>query len=91
MAKSDFETPQLGEFLKTPAVTPDTMAHSQPFVAKPEFQQNLGYPGELVDNWQQVAIEKLGELTGKYRGLQVYLDSCVKCCLLYTSPSPRDS
>ncbi|WP_317622953.1 sulfate reduction electron transfer complex DsrMKJOP subunit DsrK [Thiohalobacter sp.] len=55
------------------------MAHSQPFVAKAEFQQPLGYPGELVDNWKEVAIEKLGELCGKYRSLQVFLDSCVKC------------
>nr|NIS40947.1 (Fe-S)-binding protein [Desulfuromonadales bacterium] len=37
------------------------------------------FPGELVDNWQQVAIDKMGELTGKYRSLQVFLDACVKC------------
>ncbi len=80
MAKPpEFDVPKLGEFIYTPPVMPDSMSHSQPFVAKEEHQKALGFPGELVDNWQEVAIEKLGELTQKYRGLQVYLDSCVKC------------
>jgi Fe-S oxidoreductase len=55
------------------------MAHSKPFVAKQEFQEPLGFPGELVDNWQQVAIDKMAELNGKYRSLTVFLDACVKC------------
>jgi len=55
------------------------MAHSKPFVAKEQFQEPLGFPGELVDNWQQVAYDKMEELTGKYRSLAVFLDSCVKC------------
>jgi len=75
----EFETPSLGDFLSVPEVTPESMAHSQPYVAGDAHQQALGFPGELIDNWQDVAIAKLGELTGKYRGLQVYLDSCVKC------------
>lgn len=77
--KTEFEIPEAGDILEIPAVNEGVMAHSQPYVAKPEIQQTVGFPGELVDNWQQVAVEKLGELTGKYRGLQVYLDSCVKC------------
>lgn len=80
MAKpKEFETPSLGEFIPVPAVTPGTMAHSQPFKAKDKHQQALGFPGELIDDWHDVAIAKLGDLTQKYRGLQVYLDSCVKC------------
>ena len=55
------------------------MAHSKPFVAKEQFQEPLGFPGKLVDNWQQVAYDKMEELTGKYRSLAVFLDSCVKC------------
>jgi Fe-S oxidoreductase len=55
------------------------MAHSKPYVSKEAFQEPLGYPGELLDNWKEVAIDKMGELLGKYRGLQVFLDSCVKC------------
>ena len=55
------------------------MAHSRPFVAKAEHQEPLGFPGELVDNWKSVAIDKMQELLGKYRALPVFLDSCVKC------------
>ena len=79
MLKIEFETPPLGELLVTPPVQPDAMAHSRPFVAKPEHQQSLGFPGELVDNWQDVALAKMDELLGKYRSLPVFLDSCVKC------------
>jgi len=79
MTKAEFETPPIEEVLATPPLRPGAMAHSKPFVAKPEHQQPLGFPGELVDNWQEVAREKMGELLGKYRSLQVFLDVCVKC------------
>jgi len=80
MAKPpEFDIPETSEYLSVPALSEGTMAHSQPFVAKPPIQEALGFPGELIDDWHDVAIAKLGELTGKYRGLQVYLDSCVKC------------
>jgi Fe-S oxidoreductase len=62
-----------------PKVHEGVMAHSKPFVAKEEFQEQLGFPGELVDNWQQVAYDKMEELNGKYRSLAVFLDACVKC------------
>lgn len=77
MAK--FETPPLKEYPDIPVVQPGSMAHSRPFVAAPQHQAPLGFPGDLVDNWQAVAIAKMGELLGKYRSLQVFLDSCVKC------------
>jgi Fe-S oxidoreductase len=76
---ADFDTPELKEYPVIPHIQEGVMAHSKPFVAKEEFQEQLGFPGELVDNWEQVAIDKMGELTGKYRSLQVFLDSCVKC------------
>jgi Fe-S oxidoreductase len=76
---ADFDTPELKEYPVIPHIQEGTMAHSKPFVAKEEFQEALGFPGELVDNWQQVAYDKMEELTGKYRSLAVYLDSCVKC------------
>ncbi|MCP4828472.1 MAG: (Fe-S)-binding protein, partial [Proteobacteria bacterium] len=79
MAKVEFETPPLPDQLSIPAVLPGAMAHSRPFVAKPEHQQPLGFPGELVDNWQKVALDKMDELLGRYRSLQVFLDACVKC------------
>ena len=76
---ADFDTPELKEFPEIPHIHEGVMAHSKPFVAKEQFQEALGFPGELVDNWEQVAIEKMDELRGKYRGFQVFLDSCVKC------------
>ena len=76
---ADFETPLLKSFPEIPVIVDNAMAHSRPYVAGPEHQQKLGFPGELVDNWQSVAIDKMGELVGKYRSLQVFLDSCVKC------------
>ncbi len=76
---ADFETPLLREYPIIPKLNEGVMGHSQPFVAKPQFQKPLGFPGELVDDWQQVAIAKMGELVGKYRSLQVFLDACVKC------------
>ncbi|MFA7586366.1 MAG: (Fe-S)-binding protein [Novosphingobium sp.] len=76
---ANFETPEIKEYPTIPLIQEGATAHSKPFLAKAEFQQSLGYPGELLDNWQDVAIEKMGELLGKYRGLQVFLDSCVKC------------
>jgi Fe-S oxidoreductase len=76
---ADFTIPELPEIPVIPHIRPGVMAHSAPHMAKPQFQKELGYPGELVDNWQQLAIEKLGELKGKYRSVQVFLDACVKC------------
>jgi Fe-S oxidoreductase len=76
---ADFDTPELKEYPVIPHLQEGVMAHSKPFVAKQEFQEPLGFPGELVDNWEQVALDKMKELTGKYRGFRVFLDSCVKC------------
>ncbi len=76
---ADFDTPELKEYPVIPHLQEGVMAHSKPFVAKEEFQEQLGFPGELVDNWEQVALDKMEELTGKYRGFRVFLDSCVKC------------
>jgi Fe-S oxidoreductase len=76
---ANFETPALREYPIIPLLHADTMAHSRPFVAKPEHQAPLGFPGELVENWEQKAVDKLGELVSKSRALQVFLDSCVKC------------
>ncbi len=76
---ADFETPKITEYPIIPSIVEGSMAHSSPYIAKPKFQEPLGYPGELIDNWKEVAIDKLGELTNKYRSLAVFLDSCVKC------------
>jgi len=79
MARPEFQTPELKPYAEIPVVVNGAMAHSQPYTASAEHQEHLGFPGELVDDWQQVAIDKMGELVGKYRSLQVFLDACVKC------------
>ncbi|GAB6054022.1 [DsrC]-trisulfide reductase DsrK [Magnetospira thiophila] len=79
MAKAKIETPELRKYREIPAIVPGSMDHSQPFIAKPEHQEPLGFPGELVDDWENKAVAKLGDLLTKYKSLQVYMDSCVKC------------
>ncbi len=76
---ANFETPVLGEYQTIPSVHPDVMANSKPYVAKPDIQAGVGFPGELVPDWENVAVKKLGDLVSKSRALQVFLDSCVKC------------
>ncbi len=77
--KVEFDIPVITNYPKTPSINVGSMAHSKPFVAKPDFQEALGFPGELVEDWHDKAIGKMGELLGKNRALQVFMDSCVKC------------
>lgn len=79
MAEQTFDTPAFREYRVIPKLKAGAMAHSAPYIAKEQHQTPLGYPGELIDNWEDAAVEKLGDLTKKYRGLRVFLDSCVKC------------
>ncbi|HEY5308580.1 MAG TPA: (Fe-S)-binding protein, partial [Casimicrobiaceae bacterium] len=61
------------------ALLPGAMSASKPYVANDKMQQALGFPGELVDGWQEKAIGRMGELLDKYRSLKVYMDACVHC------------
>ena len=79
MAKEKITAPKSRDFLEVPAIKVDAMAHSSPYIAKPEHQEALGFPGELEDGWEQRAIDKLGDLLGKNRALRTYLDACVNC------------
>lgn len=65
--------------LDIPSLARGVMADSKPYAAKPEHQEALGFPAELVESWQEKAIVRLGELLENNRALRVYLDSCVKC------------
>ena len=76
---ADFDVPELTEYPITPKLKEGVMAHSSPYIAAEKFQEPLGFPGTLPDNWKDVAIDKMGELLGKYRSLQVFLDICVHC------------
>ncbi|HHD80054.1 MAG TPA: hypothetical protein ENK99_00350, partial [Campylobacterales bacterium] len=50
-----------------------------PFLASPEHNTALGFPGELVPDWKEKALAKMKDLAEKNRAFQVYLDICVKC------------
>jgi len=76
---ADYEVPELKEYLEVPEPREHVTKHLAPFFAKPDHQADLGFPGELVDNWQEVAINKMGDLLGKYRSFKVFLDICVHC------------
>jgi Fe-S oxidoreductase len=76
---ADYETPSIDTPIEIPVLKKGAMAHSSPYLAAPEHQEALGFPGELVDDWQTKAIDKFAELLGKSRALRVYMDSCVKC------------
>lgn len=79
MAAPTFEVPKLKEISEVPAVREGSMAHIRSFPASAPIQEAIGFPGELVENWEEKAIEKMGDLLGKYRSFKVYLDTCVHC------------
>ena len=77
-----FQTPALTTDLGAdaqPPLAPDVMSHSRPFVAQPVHNEPLGFPGTLVEDWQERAVARMGELLERYRSLRVFLDICVKC------------
>ncbi len=76
---ADFKTPCIDKPIDIPALARGSMEHLSPYVAAKEHQEALGFPGELVDDWQNKAIDKFAELLDKSRALRVYMDSCVKC------------
>ncbi len=79
MAVAEFDTPKLKGYPVIPLVQEGAAAHLKPFVASPAIQAAIGFPGELVENWQEKAVAKMGDLLGKYRSLKVYMDACVHC------------
>ncbi|MFN3075446.1 MAG: sulfate reduction electron transfer complex DsrMKJOP subunit DsrK [Alphaproteobacteria bacterium] len=78
---ADYQVPVLHDepAEEVPDLAPGVMSHLKPFLARPEHQIPLGFPGELVEDWQGKAIDRMGDLLKRYRSLAVYMDSCVKC------------
>jgi Fe-S oxidoreductase len=76
---ADGEIPKLDDPLQVPCIKPGSMDGLQPFLASPEHQAKLGFPGELPPDWKTRALAKMEELASKNRAFQVYLDICVKC------------
>jgi len=79
MAAAAFETPVLREYPVIPILQQGAMGKSHTVVASATIQQAIGFPGELVEDWHDKAIARMGGLLGKYRSLKVYMDSCVHC------------
>ena len=76
---ADFEIPELKEYTIIPKYKEGTMEGLAPFIAKEKHNEPLNYPGELVEDWKEKAIAKMGDLQSRYRSLQVFMDICVKC------------
>src|SRR5579883_3209985 len=71
-AQSNFDPAAAGrgDPLETPPLACGVMAASKPYVAAAAHQKTLGFPGELVENWQDKAIARLGELLEESRALR---------------------
>lgn len=76
---ADHDVPEITDKVVTPPLEAGTMGHLEPYASKAEHMAKLNFPEERVENWQEKGIAKFGELLGKYRSLQVYMDICVKC------------
>ena len=79
MAATTVQAPPLREYPVIPILAPDAMAGSKPYPATEKMNEALGFPGKLVDGWQEKAVAKMGELLTGNRGLRVFLDACVHC------------
>ncbi len=75
----DVKAPELTGRIEIPKLEEGVMGWSKPHAAKPDTMEEMGFPPGLVDNWEEVAVKKLGELLEKYKSLQVYMDICVRC------------
>ena len=81
---ADYEIPETREFPVIPSIMEGAMSHSSPFVAGEEFQTDMGFPvpeevGKPIDGWKEKFLELLQDKLNKYRSLQVFMDTCVKC------------
>ena len=76
---ADFDTPKFREYPIVPQIKDDVMAGKGPFISRPEFDTDLGYPGELPEDWKEKTLDKMKDLLGRYRSFRVFMDSCIKC------------
>jgi len=84
MAKVEYDIPETHEFPIIPSVMEGSMAHSKPFIAGEEFQTDMGFPsaeerGQLIEGWKEKFLGLMKDKLSKYRSLQVFMDTCVKC------------
>ncbi len=80
-------TPPKTEWTETPVEFREHMfCHS----AKPKDLETVGFPygrawsakdddWKLPDNWEQIILQGMKDLLGKYRSFQLFMDICVRC------------
>ena len=76
---AEIKAPAYRIFPIAPAIEPGSMAETKSFVASDKIQEAIGFPGQLVDDWHDRAIARMGDLLDKYRSFKVYMDACVHC------------
>jgi len=79
VAAAEFDIPEIKDDIETPKLREGSMAHAKSFIAGKPVQDFMGYPHELGEDWKERALDKMGDLLGKYRSLKVFLDACVHC------------
>jgi len=79
VAKVKVEVPELTGEIKIPRLKEGASIEGKSHFAPVKDMTDLGFPTELVPDWQEKAVAKLAELLKKYKSLQVYLDICVRC------------
>ena len=76
---ADFEVPILDGLVTTPKIKEGASKDINCYPASEAHMKYLGMPEKRVDNWQEAAIDKLGDLIKKYKSLKLFMDICVKC------------
>lgn len=82
----DFRPPKTG-WTETPV---DFRPGTWLYPGKPESLQTVGLPNprqwspededwKLPENWKEIILEGLRERLGKFRSLQLFMDTCVRC------------
>ena len=71
--------PVVGRYRTIPLLLERAPPDERPHPAEPDTLESLGYPGTLVENWNEIAIRRLGELVAGSRALRVFMDTCTRC------------
>ena len=68
-----------GRYPIIPLIVDGAMKHSTPHKADSAVMTQLGFPGELPDDWKKILLDKMAQLIDQRRGLKVFMDSCTRC------------
>ncbi len=71
--------PAVNGVLSAPKLREHASADVRCYPSKPKDTAAIDLPTELVPDWKERAIAKLGELLEKNQALRVYMDICTRC------------